>query len=67
MLMHASLTASTFILGPLAVSGVALLTYDLGLAGAMWVCVLGLAVVRSRAGTGHGRGVPGGLAPAGSG
>ncbi len=33
MLMHASLTASVLILGPLAISGVPLLTYDLVLAG----------------------------------
>jgi uncharacterized protein len=44
MLMHASLTASTFILGPLAISGVALLTYDFALAVAMWVVVAVVAV-----------------------
>jgi membrane protease YdiL (CAAX protease family) len=38
MLMHASLTASTLILQPLA-TGVPLLTYDLVLAAALWVVV----------------------------
>jgi membrane protease YdiL (CAAX protease family) len=37
VLMHASLTAATLILGPLAISGVPLLIYDLGLAAVMWV------------------------------
>ena len=44
MLMHASLTASTLILQPLA-TGVPLLTYDLVLAGALWVFVAAVAVV----------------------
>jgi ABC-type transport system involved in multi-copper enzyme maturation permease subunit len=44
MLMHASLTASTFILGPLAISGIALLTYGLALAAALWVVVAAVAV-----------------------
>ena len=44
MLMHASLTASTFILGPLAISGGALLIYGLGLAAAMWVVVAAVAL-----------------------
>ena len=44
MLMHASLTASTLILGPLAVSGVALLTWNLVLAAALWVVVAAVAV-----------------------
>jgi hypothetical protein len=35
--MHVSLTASTLILEPLAISGVALLTYDLVSAVAWWV------------------------------
>jgi membrane protease YdiL (CAAX protease family) len=43
--MHASLTASTFILGPLAISGVDLLVYDYALAAAMWVVVAAVAVV----------------------
>ena len=45
MLMHASLTASTLVLGPTAISGVYILTYDLALAAAMWVVVaaVGLA------------------------
>jgi len=44
MLMHMSLTASTLILGPLAISGVSLLTYDLVLAAALWVVVAVIAV-----------------------
>jgi membrane protease YdiL (CAAX protease family) len=44
MLMHASLTASTLILGPLAISGVPLLAYELVLAGALWVVVATVAV-----------------------
>jgi uncharacterized protein len=47
MLMHASLTASTLILGPLAISGVALLTYCLALAAALWVVVAAVAVANS--------------------
>jgi hypothetical protein len=46
MLMHASLTASTLILGPLAVSGVPLLTWNLVLAGALWVFVAAVAVAK---------------------
>ena len=45
VLMHASLTASTLILGPLAISGAALLIYGLGLAVAMWAVVALVAVV----------------------
>ena len=46
MLMHASLTSSTFILGPsaLAISGVALLIYGFVLAAAWWVVVAAVAV-----------------------
>jgi membrane protease YdiL (CAAX protease family) len=46
MLMHASLDASTFIVGPgpLAVSGSALLTYDLVLGLAWWIVVAAVAV-----------------------
>ncbi len=36
MLMHTSLTACTLILGPVALSGVALLIYDLALAVVLW-------------------------------
>jgi membrane protease YdiL (CAAX protease family) len=39
MLMHASLTASTLILGPLAISGVSLLIYGLVSAAALWAVV----------------------------
>jgi hypothetical protein len=39
LLMHASLTASTFILGPAVISGVALLVYDVVLGAAWWVVV----------------------------
>jgi hypothetical protein len=45
MLMHTSLTASTLILMPLAISGVPLVSYDLVLAGALWVVVGAVAVV----------------------
>ncbi len=48
MLMHASLTASTFILGPLSISGVALLAYGFGVAAVMWILVAVLAVARGR-------------------
>jgi len=44
MLMHASLTASMLILGPLALSGGLLLTYELAFAGALWVVVTAVAV-----------------------
>ena len=43
MLMHASLTASAVILGPLALSGGPLLTYELALAAALWVVVAAVA------------------------
>ena len=46
MLMHASLTTSTLILGPLAISGVVLLTYSLALAAATWVVVAAVAVAQ---------------------
>jgi hypothetical protein len=45
MLMHASLTASQLILSPLA-TGVALLTYGLILAAALWVVVAAVAVAQ---------------------
>ena len=44
MLMHASLTTSVRIFDPLAISGVALLTYNLVLAAALWVVVAAVAV-----------------------
>jgi uncharacterized protein len=44
MLMHASLTASTFVLAPLAMSGAALLAVTLAYAAAAWVVVVVLAV-----------------------
>jgi membrane protease YdiL (CAAX protease family) len=44
MLMHTSLTASTFILQPLAISGAALLVVTLAYAAAAWVVVAGVAV-----------------------
>lgn len=44
MLMHASYSASRMILNPLAIAGVALATYDLVSAAALWVVVAGLAV-----------------------
>lgn len=46
MLMHASLAACTFILGPSA-TGVALLTYGFVLAAAWWVVVAAVAVANS--------------------
>ena len=45
MLMHASLTASTLILGPLAISGTASLIFGVAFAVAMWVIVAAVAVV----------------------
>jgi hypothetical protein len=46
MLMHASLTGSVlFIFMPLAISGVALLSWYLVLAAALWVVVAAVAVV----------------------
>jgi uncharacterized protein len=44
MLMHASLTASTFVLGPAVISGSALLVYDVVLAGAWWMLVAAIAI-----------------------
>ena len=44
MLMHASLTASTLILTPLALAGVAFLTVTFVLAAALWVVVGAVAV-----------------------
>jgi uncharacterized protein len=44
MLMHASLTASTLILGPLAIAGVPILSYGLALATAMWLIVAVVAI-----------------------
>jgi hypothetical protein len=46
MLMHASLTASTLILGPLAISGAALLTYVLVSSAAMWIVVAAVVVAQ---------------------
>jgi uncharacterized protein len=45
MLMHASLTASMLVLGPLA-TGAALATYELVLAAALWVFVAAVAAAR---------------------
>jgi len=44
MLMHASLTASMLILGPLAISGGTLLTYELVFTAALWTVVAAVAV-----------------------
>jgi len=44
VLMHASLTASALILGPLAISGAASLIYALVLAVAMWAVVAAVAL-----------------------
>jgi membrane protease YdiL (CAAX protease family) len=46
MLMHASLTASTLIVAPLATSGIVLLTYQLVWAAALWVVVGAVAVAQ---------------------
>jgi uncharacterized protein len=46
MLMHASLTASTLIVAPLAISGMGLLTYQLVWAAAMWIVVGAVAVAQ---------------------
>ena len=48
MLMHASLTASMLILGPLAISGGTLLTYELVFAAALWVVVAAVVVADRR-------------------
>lgn len=44
MLMHASLTACTFILGPAVIGGTALLVYDVILGAAWWAIVAVVAV-----------------------
>ena len=46
ILMHASLTASTLILQPLAVSGVALLVVTLAYAAATWVVVAAVVLAQ---------------------
>jgi hypothetical protein len=46
ILMHASLTASTLILQPLAVSGVALLAVTLAYAAATWVVVAAVVLAQ---------------------
>lgn len=49
MLMHASLDAATFILGPLAMSAVTSFTYSIGVAAAMWIVVAGFALASRQA------------------
>ncbi|HYN06079.1 MAG TPA: CPBP family intramembrane glutamic endopeptidase [Vicinamibacterales bacterium] len=44
ILMHVGLTASLLILNPLAISGVALLTYSFTLAAAVWIVVAAVVV-----------------------
>jgi hypothetical protein len=44
MLMHASLSSGMFILTPMAISGMPLLTWLLALAAALWVVVAVVAV-----------------------
>jgi hypothetical protein len=44
MLMHLSFTASLLILNPLAISGVALVTYSFALAAAVWIVVAAVVV-----------------------
>jgi membrane protease YdiL (CAAX protease family) len=46
MLMHVSLVASNAILVPLALAGLALVTYDLAWAAVLWVFVAAVAVAR---------------------
>jgi uncharacterized protein len=46
ILMHASLTASTLIVAPLAMSGVTLLTYQLVWSAAMWIVVGAVALAQ---------------------
>ncbi len=48
MLMHASLTFSTLSVAPLAITGVALLTYQLVWATALWVVVGAVALAQAR-------------------
>jgi membrane protease YdiL (CAAX protease family) len=48
MLMHASLSACTFVLGPEKVVGPALITYNFALAAAWWIVVLVVAAVAAR-------------------
>lgn len=48
MLMHASLTASTLILGPVGISGGALFIYGFTLAGVMWVIAGVVVLINSR-------------------
>jgi hypothetical protein len=52
MLMHASLTASMLILGPVAVTGRALVAYEVALGATLWVVVgvIGAADYARRAG-----------------
>jgi membrane protease YdiL (CAAX protease family) len=65
MLMHGSLTASTFILGPAVIAGPALLVYDVALGVAWWALVA--AVILANRGLRvrpplHARAAPGGMA-----
>ncbi len=48
MLMHASLSASMVILGPVAIAGVTFLTWCLVSSGAMWLVVAAFAVAKRR-------------------
>lgn len=47
-LMHASLSASTFILGPEKVTGMALISYGFALTGAWWIVVAAIAIARRK-------------------
>jgi membrane protease YdiL (CAAX protease family) len=47
MLMHASLTSSLLILGPVGLSGTSQIAYDLGMAAILWVSVAAVFVRRS--------------------
>jgi hypothetical protein len=46
--MHASLTSSMFLLGP-AISGAALLTYDMVFAAVLWIAAWGVMSLRTAA------------------
>jgi CAAX protease family protein len=48
MLMHASLSASTFILGPEKVTGLALVSYGFALTAAWWIIVAVVAIARRK-------------------
>jgi CAAX protease family protein len=48
MLMHASLSACTFVLGPEKVTGLALVAYNFAIAGAWWTVVAAVAIANRK-------------------